>query len=98
MLNHAVVIHNCTVSDAIDFINPYASLLSTPLDNFEYRVFGWAAYVQSAKETHTSELDDHGKLGVYKGTVNGLYCIYVLESKRVTHSKHVLFYKEIFTN
>lgn len=95
-LNHTATIHNCILSSEIGNFTQLQSLSGSPPESSGFRISGCAAYVHMYKEESKAKLADHAQLGVYLGTINGLYKIHLVNTNCIMPSKHVAFDKRTF--
>lgn len=95
-LGHATNLHNCTIPNVLTNVTPHKSLLGTALDNSKLRMIGCAAYVHVNKAARRSKLAKITLVGIYLGTLNGLYRIQLFQTDRVVHFEHATFDKYRF--
>lgn len=95
-LLHATHLYNRTVTKVLKQRTPFEALLDAKPVNSNLRVFGCEVYVHVHKEQGRGKLGDRGKRGVLLSHSDGVYRVYMLATKTVISTKHVVFNEHIF--
>lgn len=95
-LQHAVFLHNRTVTSFLDMWNPCEVLLGTTPKSSSINKFGYSAYMHVHKQNHNTELHNYAEKGFYLSSMKSLYRIQSFLTKLVVETKHVSFQEERF--
>lgn len=93
---HAAYLSNITGSSVLKDKTPHELLFNHKPDLSKLRVFGCAAYVHQTKERRKLKLSKRSTPGILVSHQDGMYHVWLPETRKVVASKHVKFDEMLF--